>query len=165
MIERYGKAKSWVAWIEGTQAFLLENKVNWGRFGILLALALVAIVASQASRADKPTESVHVPGPDGLEGWTLNWPVPDSGYGDERFAFTLVIARHSHVVRRILGEPIIWKWLFWAGGKQVAYKTGPFHFGETCLLTSLSDGRKLASYDCYHDLPLATPDWVKALTE
>jgi hypothetical protein len=63
--------------------------VNWGRFGMLLALALAAIVASQASRADKPTESVHVPGPDGLEGWTLNWPVPDLGYGDERFAFSL----------------------------------------------------------------------------
>ena len=63
----------------------------------------------------------------------------------------------------ISGEPIIWTWIFWADGRQVAYETGPFHFGVTCFLVRLSDGRKLDSYDCCHDLPLAKPDWVKAL--
>lgn len=87
----------------------------------------------------------------------------DSGYGDERFAFTLVIARHGHVIRRVTGEPIIWKWIFWADGRQVAYETGAFHFSDTCYLLRLSDGRKLDSYDCYHEVPLAKPDWVKAL--
>jgi hypothetical protein len=130
----------------------------------LLALALLALVAAQASQpADKPTASAHRPGPDGLEGWTLESSVPGSGYGDERFAFTLVIARHGHIVRRISGEPIIWKWIFWADGGQVAYETGPFHFSETCFLVRLSDGRKLDSYDCYHDLPPAKPAWVRAL--
>jgi hypothetical protein len=134
------------------------------QFGMLLALALAAIVGAQASQpADKPTQSAHTPGPDNLEGWTLDSPVPGSGYGDERFAFTLVVARHGHIIRRIPGHPIIWKWIFWADGQQVAYDTGSFHFSETCLLIRLSDGRKLDSYDCYNDLPPVKPDWVKAL--
>jgi hypothetical protein len=40
--------------------------------------------------------------------------LPDSNYGDERFAFTIVFARNGHRLRRIEGEPIIWKWMFWA---------------------------------------------------
>jgi hypothetical protein len=133
------------------------------QFGMLLALALVAVTVVAAQPADKPIQSAHTPGPDGLEGWTLDSPVPDSGYGDQRFAFTLVVARHGHIIRRISGEPIIWTWIFWADGSQVAYKTGSFHFNETCLLIRLSDGRKLNSYDCYNNLPPAKPDWVKAL--
>ncbi len=131
---------------------------------MLLALALAAAVAPQASQsADRPTQSACKSGPDGLEGWTLDSPVADSGYGDERFAFTLVIARHGHIIRWISGKPIIWKWIFWADGRQVAYETGPFHFSDICFLIRLSDGRKLDSYDCYHDLPPAKPHWVKAL--
>jgi hypothetical protein len=134
------------------------------RFGILLALAVAAAAdAPAAEPSDKPTPSAHRPGPHGLEGWTLESPVPDSGYGDERFAFTLVVARRGHVIRRIPGEAIIWKWIFWADGKQIAYETGAFHFTDNCYLMRLSDGRRLRRYDCYHDLPPAKPDWVKAL--
>ena len=134
------------------------------QLGMLLALALAAVVAAQASEpTDKPTQSAHRSGPDGLEGWTLDAPVPDSGYGDERFAFTLVVARHGHIIRRISGQPIIWSWIFWADGRQVADETGPFHFSSSCFLIRLADGRKLESHDCYHDLPPAEPDWVKAL--
>jgi hypothetical protein len=133
-------------------------------FAMFLALIIAAVATSQvAPSSNQPTESEHRPGPNGLEGWTLNLPVPDSSYGDERFAFTLVIARHRHVIRRISGDPIIWKWIFWADGRQVAYETGPFHFGMTCFLIRLSDGHRLDSYDCYHYLPPAEPDWVKAL--
>jgi hypothetical protein len=131
---------------------------------MLLAIALAAVVAAQASQpADKPTQSAHTPGPNGLEGWTLDLPVPGSGYGDERFSFTLVVARHGQIIRRISGNPIIWKWIFWADGRQVAYDTGSFHFSETCFLIRLSDGGTLDSYDCYNDLPPAKPDWVKSL--
>jgi hypothetical protein len=134
------------------------------QFGVLVALALAAVAAAQASQpTNGTTQSAHRPGPDGLEGWTLDSPVPNSGYGDERFAFTLVIARHGHIIRRISGAPIIWSWTFWADGRQIAYETGPFHFSVTCLLIRLSDGREIDSYDCYHDLPPAKPDWVKAL--
>jgi len=131
---------------------------------MLVAFAFIAIAAPQVSPpADKATESEHRRGPAGLEGWTLESPVPNSGYGDQRFAFTLVIARHGHVIRRISGDPIIWSWIFWADGRQVAYETGPFHFGMSCFLVRLPDGHRLDSYDCYHDQPPAKPDWVKAL--
>lgn len=129
-----------------------------------MAVSLAAIVAAWASQpADESTQSAHRPGPHGLEGWTLDWPVSGSGYGDERFAFTLVVARHGQILRRISGEPIIWSWIYWADGQDVAYETGPFHFALNCFLVRLSDGRKLESYDCYHDQPPAKPDWVKAL--
>jgi len=97
-----------------------------------IAVGMIAIPLAARS-AEKPTESEHRRGPHGLEGWTLDAPVPDSGYGDERFAFTLVLARDGHVLNRIGGDPFIWKWLFWADGRQVAYETGPFHFGMTCI--------------------------------
>jgi len=132
--------------------------------GILLALAVATAAAARASEpGDKPAPSAHRAGPHDLAGWTLDAPVPGSGYGDQRFAFTLVIARRGHIVRRISGEPIIWKWIFWADGRQIAYETGAFHFTDTCYLIRLSDGRRLRRYDCYHDLPPAKPDWVRAL--
>ena len=131
---------------------------------MLLALALAsAAVAQEPQPGVKPSESVHEHGPGGLEGWTLEWTVPGSEYGDERFAFTLVIARDGQIIRRIAGDPIIWSWIFWSDGQQIAYETGPFHFKDTCLLIRLADGHQLDSYDCYHEQPLAKPDWVRAL--
>ncbi|SRR5208282_3693203 len=127
-----------------------------------IAVGMIAIPLAARS-AEKPTESEHRRGPHGLEGWTLDAPVPDSGYGDERFAFTLVLARDGHVLHRIGGDPFIWKWLFWADGRQVAYETGPFHFGMTCILVDVRSGRKMSSYDCYHELPVNAPAWAKAL--
>ncbi|HEY2466883.1 MAG TPA: hypothetical protein VGI45_03430 [Terracidiphilus sp.] len=130
-------------------------------FGVLFVLA--STIPIFAGATDKPVESIHVSGPNGLQGWTLSWPVPDSGYGDEPFAFTLVLARNGKVLHRIDGDPIIWKWMFWAGGSQVAYETGPFHFSETCVLVEVSTGRRLQAFDCYHELPAKVPDWVTAL--
>ena len=139
----------------------MKQQFQWAT---LLALTLTGIGAAQASQPDdKPTPSAHISGPNGLEGWTLDSPVAGSGYGDQRFAFALIVARHGHIIRRITGEPIIWRWIFLADGREIAYETGPFHFGESCFLIRLSDGRKLDSYDCYHDVPTAKPDWVKAL--
>lgn len=129
----------------------------------LLCLLLASTILLSAQSADKPTESAPVSGPHGLMGWTLGHSVPDSGYGDEQFAFTLVLARNGKVLRHIEGDPIIWKWIFWADGKQVAYQTGPFHFSETCVLTDVATGQTLATLDCYHQLPAKVPDWVTAL--
>jgi hypothetical protein len=110
--------------------------------------------------AGKPTESAHKKGPNGLEGWTLDSPNPGTG---ERIPFTLVIARSGRAIRRIEGDPTIWKWMFRADGQQIAIMTGPLHFSATCFLQDLATGKKLASYDCYHDMPLPEPDWVKDL--
>lgn len=134
-------------------------------FAILAAVALAAPALPQITPSkDKPTESEHRQGPNGLEGWTLNWTLPDpSPYGDEKFAFTLVLARNGHVIRKIEGDPIIWRWMFRADGQQVAYETGPLHFDMTCVLADIKSGRALSSYDCYHELPADAPEWVKTL--
>jgi hypothetical protein len=110
----------------------------------------------------KPSESEHTKGPHGLEGWTLEQPVPESNYGDERFAFTLVLARNGKILRHVEGSPIIWKWAFSSDGREVAYETGPFHFSMICYLIDTDSGRRLADYDCF-TYPGSTPDWVIAL--
>jgi hypothetical protein len=138
------------------------NCRGWRR--LLVAVAILAgTVPLCAQNKDKPTESAHVRGPDGLVGWTLESPVPDSGYGDERFAFTLVIARAGRIVRRIDGDPMIWRWIYWDDGRRVAYETGPFHFGMMCVLVDVKTGRRVGSVDCYHELPDNAPAWVGAL--
>jgi len=110
-----------------------------------------------------PTKSDYIQGPHGYEGWTLNSPVPGSGYGDEKLPLTLVVARNGHILRRISGDGFVWNWIFWADGRQVAYESGPLHFGLACVLYDLKKGRELSRVDCYHDLPQNAPDWVRAL--
>jgi hypothetical protein len=134
---------------------------------ILLA-ALAAIAWPQDAKAPNPdadsqtpVESSHVSGPHGLEGWTLLSPVPD--HPGERYAFTLVIARNGKVVQRISGDPIVWRWMFTANGRHVAYETGPLHFGMSCVLAEVKSGRRSAPYDCYHEIPDDAPAWVLKL--
>lgn len=135
-------------------------------FKVLGAVAILTISLSLpliSQTKDEPTESEHRPGPHRLEGWTLESPLPESGYGDERFAFTLVLARNGHRLLRIEGNPIIWKWMFWADGRQVAYETGPLHFAMSCVLADVKTGRQVEILDCYHKLPATVPAWVTAL--
>ena len=134
----------------------------------ILAVFLIAAAASpQGTRirtADPPKESEHRHGPDGFEGWTLYYAVVGHPT-DERYPMTLVIARNGHVIQRIDGEPFVWRWIFWAGGRQVAYEAAPFHFGLDCVLADSATGRRLASYDCFHGLPDHAPDWLEALED
>jgi len=130
----------------------------------LLIAAMMTVSAPQfAQDSDKPTESEHVRGPNGLEGWTLNVPLPPPDRPNEEFPVTLVIARNGHVIRKFQGGAFIWRWVFWADGKQVAYETGPLHFSLTCVLADVKTGRELASYDCFHGIPDDAPDWLEAL--
>ena len=126
---------------------------------LFLITGTVAMAAQQAQVGDKPTESVHRKGPDGLEGWSLEWPLPDDPNG-QHYPGVLVIARNGRVIRRIEGDGFIWNWMFLDGGKQVAYQTGPLHFGLTCVRMNLATGKQLEQYDCYHETPEPEPGWV-----
>lgn len=128
------------------------------------AVLLVAALArpQTAKVVGAPTESEHHRGPDGLEAWTLNYEVPEQ---DERYPGTLVIARNGRVLRKINGDPFIWKWIFLENGRQIAYETGPLHFSMTCILADMTSGKQLARYDCFQELPSDAPSWVKHLED
>ena len=132
---------------------------------ILLAdLSANAQTPRGAQPNSKPTESRHLRGPDGYEGWTLDYPVVGRS-ADERYPMTLVIARDGRVFRQIEGHPFIWKWMFWSDGQQVAYETGPLHFYMSCVLIDTKTGHEIASFACeYQDLPDSAPGALKTLT-
>ncbi|WP_157128528.1 hypothetical protein [Cupriavidus sp. USMAA2-4] len=124
-------------------------------------LLLAGAALAQASRADKPVESAHRAGPKGLEGWTESYPLADG----QSYPSTLVIAKRRHVIRRIQGDPFVWRWVFWEKGKQVAYETGSLHFNMACRLVDIPSGRQLANLDCYRELAEDAPAWEKALRD
>jgi hypothetical protein len=108
-----------------------------------------------------PTESEHLKGPAGLQGWTLNYPFPDRP--QERYPRILVIAQNGRVIRHISGQHYIWKWIFWNGGRQVAYEDGPPHFIMRCILLDLKTGHEVGNYDCFSGLPKDSPLWLESL--
>ena len=129
------------------------------RLATISMLLLAGTALAQTSRADKPIESAHRAGPNGLEGWTESFPLADG----QSVPASLVIAQRRHVIRRIEGDPFIWRWMFWENGKQVAYETGSLHFNMACTLVDIASGRQLANLDCYRELAEDAPVWAKAL--
>lgn len=131
-----------------------------GRSLAIISLFLWAGAAlAQGSRTDKPTESAHRMGPNGLEGWTESYPLADG----QSAPANLVIAQRKNVVRRIQGDPFVWGWMFLENGKQVAYETGSLHFSKACRLVDIASGRQLANLDCYRELREDAPAWETAL--
>lgn len=126
-----------------------------------LSLPLLLSVAAHVSAQD-PTLSEHRKGPHRLEGWTLSRSLEGRSTGDV-YPYALIIARDGKIVRRLEGSPFVWNWIFWAGGKQIAYEAGPLHFGMLCTLADIATGRELASDDCFQGLPADAPEWEKAL--
>jgi hypothetical protein len=132
-----------------------------GGYCLIFLLAMSAGCAQTVPTAEQPTESPHRLGPNGLEGWTLNYTIADRP--GEQYPEVLVLARRGRIIRRIQGSPFVWNWMFRAGGRQIAYETGPLHFGMLCTLADTATGRELASHDCFHELPTTAPEWEKAL--
>lgn len=131
------------------------------RLAVIGMLLLTGAALAQASRANKPIESAHRAGPNGLEGWTESHQSSDG----QSYPDTLVIAQRRHVIRRIKGDPFVWGWMFWDHGKQVAYETGSLHFNMQCKLVDIASGRQLADHDCYRELAEDAPAWEKALQD
>jgi hypothetical protein len=130
--------------------------------GILPLFWVPIAIPQSAGTSDKPTPSEHRAGPHGLEGWTLDGPIPD--HPGEKFPFTLVIARNGRVIRRFPGDAFVWKWTFLEDGRQVAYESGPLHFSLACILADIQTGKRLGTYDCFpNPLPGDAPAWVKTL--
>lgn len=132
-----------------------------GKLAIIGMLLLTGAALAQSSRANKPIESAHRAGPHDLEGWTESYPFADG----QSYPTTLVIAQRRHVIRRIEGDPFVWRWIFWESGKQVAYQAGSLHFNMWCTLVDITSGQQLASHDCYRELPEEAPAWEKALRD
>jgi hypothetical protein len=130
----------------------------------LFTFALTPQVQPQAAQtAGQPTESEHRHGPNGLEGWTLNYPFPDRP--EDRYPRTLVISQHGRILHRFAGRHYIWSWIFWENGRQVAYEDGPPHFVMHCVLVDLKTARELANVDCFDGQPGNAPRWLKTLQE
>jgi hypothetical protein len=131
-------------------------------FRIVKALTIGAVTIPWiAQPSEKPTQSRHKQGPNGLEGWTLNYTLPD--YPGQQFPMTLVIARNGRILWRIEGDAFIWKWMFWEDGRQVIYESGPLHFGLSCVQFDLKKGHEISRFDCYQELPENAPAWAEAL--
>jgi hypothetical protein len=91
----------------------------------------------------------------------LNYTIPD--HPGETFPMKLVLARNGRIMREISDGPFIWRWIFIARGRQVAYETGPLHFSMTCVLADTQTGKRLADYDCFGKLPKDAPAWLEQL--
>jgi hypothetical protein len=135
----------------------LMKAIRW----LSLLLVATASVAQGNHDSDQLTPSEHRRGPNGLEGWKLEGPIPDQP--NEKFPFTLVIARNGKEIRRFDGSPFVWKWMFLDDGKRVAYEDGPLHSSLACVLADIETGKQLGIYDCFGELPADAPAWVKAL--
>ena len=129
--------------------------------GTVLVQPVLTPQKSEESVKDRPTESEHIKGPAGLEGWKLNYPFPDRP--QDLYPRILVITRNERVIRRITGQHYIWKWIFWNEGRQVAYEDGPPHFLMRCILVDLKTGAEEQNYDCFSELPKDAPLWLESL--
>jgi hypothetical protein len=139
----------------------LSLRFGLGAVTVGVFVAAMAVWPQARTTDEKPVESEHRKGPNGWEGWTLLSSIPNDA--TQQYAFTLVLARNGKVIRRISGDPLVWNWMFWAEGEQVAYESGPLHFGMSCILADIKTGQQLGNVDCYHELKKNAPEWAVKL--
>jgi hypothetical protein len=101
--------------------------------------------------------------PDGrTAGWLVQYRAGDVDYP---ISGTLVIWRAGKIIRRFPTGQVFYSWVFYAGGKQVAYHVGPLH-GESkshCELREIENGRLVAAWDGDLDADNSRPPWTKGL--
>lgn len=79
------------------------------------------------------------------DGQTAGWLVDYNVLGVSNYpvSLTLIVWRANKILQRFSTGQAFYSWTFWAGGKQVAYHTGPLH-GEQkshCELHNVQGGR------------------------
>ncbi len=95
-------------------------------------------------------------------GWLAEFEDTSSPSPIDPDAFTLVLYRNAHIVRRISGDPIVWDWKFERGGKAVAYSTGSRDGGANeCLLVDVDSGNVLG--DWLTSSSSDSPSWAEQL--
>lgn len=96
-------------------------------------------------------------------GWLVDYNVPGVSYP---VSGTLIVWQANKILQRFSGGQSFYSWTFWAGGKHVAYHTGPLH-GEQkshCELHDVQDGRLVLVWDGDLDLASAKrPAWTRSL--
>lgn len=128
------------------------------RLAALAAAAIILAAATPLAAASRRLERIE--GPHGLAGWHSLHRLENGNDVSE----TLTIARNGKVIRRIKGDPFVWRWLFRADGRGIAYETGPLHFSLACVLTDTDSGAELQRLDSFRypeaPPPGGWPDWV-----
>jgi hypothetical protein len=122
----------------------------------LRLLLTISLLTTTIPTTAQPPDPPHRLGPKGLSGWILSQDLPDHGI----LPTTLVIAHKGHIVRRIPGNPFIWRWMFTSDGKNVALESGPLHSGMECLLIDIRSDKTVADIDCSHGTPDNPPAWL-----
>ena len=101
--------------------------------------------------------------PDGTVGWLAEYRVEAVSYP---IAGTLIVWRAGKIIQRFSTGQSFYSWTFYAGGKQVAYHTGPLH-GELkshCELHDTGNGRLIAMWDGDLGTENDRPAWTKQLS-
>jgi len=104
---------------------------------LLQVLALLAALSSAC--ASGAGESERTTGPHGLVGWKTSHVLENGNEVSE----TLSIARHGKLIRKIHGDPFVWRWMFRNDGKSLAYESGPLHFSMICVQVDVATGKEI----------------------
>lgn len=93
-------------------------------------------------------------------GWTQLYPNCCTSYP---IPLTIAVYRDGRVRRRFTPGLMIYKWQFWAEGRQIAFCTGTVHGdqGVTCELHDVDTGRMLADFRGLPDE--RSPSWARGL--
>ena len=141
-------------------------RVRWYVMTILLGLGTVhALLGQGASVSRKPFRDQVKTTQDGaIKGWLVEFPWPDQDDVSQSWrtvAWTLVIAKHGKVVRRIQAPVTFWSWNFWNGGREVVIEEGHPHGTPWFTRRDITSGRELESWEGDIEAGNA-PAWVKA---
>lgn len=105
-------------------------------------------------------DSAKIAGDGQTIGWLATFPNCCTSYP---IPMALVIYKLRHPVRRIESDQMIWRWMFVAGGSEVAFVQGPTHGTDIgdYKLCDTKTGKLLSNL--YGPLSDNSPKWAKAL--